>query len=106
MSRLLSAANSYAANNRGSYALWIGTATRDTFVDSYLKIDGDDFSDPDGRPYLLTASTAEQVNHKVIIVNLGGYQCGDNGSMVYTGNINEIAFRIRLEGGGIYCVDN
>lgn len=108
LNRVLTAANSYMANNKGQALAWTGTADRDAFVDSYLKTGGDSFADPGGTDYTLTiGSIPATFDDSSPIIQMGrSSTCGQDGALIGGQPSNRYAFRMRLEGGGIYCLNN
>ena len=120
MGRLQTAIVSYTSSNRG--ALPTSGTLNTSFVTSYLTTGGDDFIDPSGASsaqgsgvtsYVftnrdvstgdLTTSFADSQN---IIYSTRSATCGNAGGSVAAAGSRKIAFRIALEGGGYYCVNN
>lgn len=106
LSRTITAINNYQSNNRGQLpSNWA------TFVTSYLKVNGDTFTDPSGTDYVINASnsapsvpgTFDSANP--IIYATTSATC--NGESVTTGQgANKVALQMKLEGGGIACESN
>ena len=110
MGRLKTAIDSYTANNKGQPLRWAGPTDRDAFVDNYMKVGGDGFSDPGGANYILTmlsSNIPDSYNGSIPIIQMGwASTCGDNGVLISGQPQNRYAIRMRLEGGGIYCLNN
>lgn len=118
--RLLTALTSYTSNNRGSIPSASGWSS---FASTYLATNGDTFIDPSGpspsqgsgqSTYLLTSRATAQgeitdtfANAQNVIYYTTGAVCStDNGAAVTAAGARKVAFRIVLEGGGVYCVNN
>ena len=124
MSRFISAIQNYQSNNLGKVPLAAdlggnngGSSVQNTnFGKSYLTINGDHFSDPNGRDYLLwempsTWGDSPGMNH----TSSGGdrtpiyyfYNSVCRGDKVITKNgRNNFSIIMVLEGGGRYCLNN
>ena len=112
LGRLLTALQNYRANNKGK-APPHGSDFRDNLVPNYLEVGGDDFRDPSGLPYRISSGTIGAVplratnsekDYYIIRVYRGARCVGENTEAF--GSDNNIAFSIKLEGGGVYCVNN
>ena len=106
LSRVQSAINSFQANNRGKIPAITGNTLSNNFVSSYLTVGGDTFQDPNGQPYQFQnghprwdSAGATQIQYIV------SGRC-DGESIQYGQGANKVAFRMTLEGGGIYCLNN
>lgn len=115
MGRLSTALVNYTNSNRGSLpSNWT------TFTSSYLTTGGDDFLDPAGATsaqssattYIFTDSTTTPLTTTYanggqnVIFYSTGYVCGSSSDSIVAGGSRKVAFRIVLEGGGYYCVNN
>lgn len=126
MSRLQTALVNYSSSNRGNVpttaAVW------STFVNTYVAINGDTFIDPSGAPsgsgagagagqetYLLTQGPAAgsppstafgPAVQNIIYYNNSATCSTSNSSDIVAAGTRKVAFRIALEGGGYYCVNN
>ena len=108
LSRTLTAVQSYQSNNRGQLPTDWGS-----FVNSYLKLDGDQYKDPDGSSYVLWEYTiaagkptyrTNSVGNSVIFLYKNAKCDGEN--IVAGDGSNRIAFAMFLEGGGVACENN
>lgn len=112
LSRLQTAVNNFQSNNRGRLP---GPATGSpstsdwtSFSNNYLKVGGDSFDDPSRGPYTfnVTDSNPEYgVDTAVITVSPNRTCSGEELADAGSGN-RKVALRIKLEGGGIACVNN
>ena len=110
--KFLSQINSYQSNNRGSVPPSDTISAANTFVNSYLKADGDQFADPSGDDYTVEArtgtdplpSTIDKDDLGTIFYNTN-VVCGDGGDLTDSTS-RKIAVRTYLEGGGIFCSNN
>jgi len=104
LSRAITAVTNYQSNNRGSLPTdWVGFAT------SYLRSNGDSFTDPAGTDYIFTtgpaASTVTFDASTPNIYETVGASC--NGESVTTNaGAHKVALQMKLEGGGISCENN
>lgn len=116
MSRVKAAYDSYKANNKGKGITdndWGGgMPVWNQFLNMYLK-NNEKFNDPSGAEYRIeegpwfTEGRSRNPGDGVISLNLNTV-CGqgeDGRSVVVTGNKSDVTIRIRLEGGGVYCLD-
>lgn len=108
ISRAQTALNNYQSNNRGALP---GTSNGDwnSFANSYLRAGGDTFSDPARGDYRFELSDAESdsltfPNDSAPIYVTINASC-DGEKLAEAGN-RKVAFRIKLEGGGVACVNN
>lgn len=117
--RLYSAITRYKSNNRNVKYLnldsYNGSDAR--FVDSYLKVGGDAFADPDGSEYYFSDGrgyrgsgyegsedgiTFTDFNHVIFIFN--DTKC--DGDRVVHSDLNGFSLSYKLEGGGTYCLSD
>ncbi len=104
LSRAQTAVNNFQSNNRNqlpSSGDW-----NNTFVNNYLRTGGDAFDDPNRGPYQLQVTYGDpsyDTNTPVITVS-SGKTC--NGEALANAGARKVALRIKLEGGGIACVNN
>ena len=115
MGRLSSAIVNYTNSNRGALPTNYGT-----FVTQYLVAGGDSFIDPAGTTtaqgsttttYVMTAKdnsdlSSDFATSQNVIYYTPGYVCGDSSASVKTGGSRKVSFRMVLESGGYYCVNN
>jgi prepilin-type N-terminal cleavage/methylation domain-containing protein len=116
LGRLLTALQNYRANNKGKAPPH--SDFRGKLVPNYLEVGGDDFRDPSGLPYRISSGTigtapiratnlaedSAEDYYYIIRVYRGARCVGENTEAF--GSDNNIAFSIKLEGGGVYCVNN
>lgn len=114
MSRLQTAVTNFTSANRGS--LPPGSDGWTGFIEEYLTTGGDSFIDPNGAPAGSNVDTYQIVDVQV------GDDIGEAENTIYAAEeatcdttdasevvdagSRKIAFRIALEGGGYYCVNN
>jgi hypothetical protein len=85
-----------------------GTRTMNGIISTYLTVGGDVFSDPQGTAYTFAADSAanlpaEAEPHQIYYaVNS---KCNGEAKAAGGGN-NKVSIRMKLEGGGIYCLNN
>ena len=117
MGRLSTALVNYTNSNRGALPSTNGWSS---FVGSYLTAGGDAFLDPSGATsgqtgattYVLTPSTDATISTTFgnggqnVIFYSPGYVCGASSDSISSGGSRKVAFRMVLEGGGYYCVNN
>lgn len=106
LSRAQTAINNYQSNNRGALPNnW------STFATQYLRAGGDTFTDPSGTDYVFDDLTVGQsvpsdfadAQNKVYYTI--GATCGTDGAATSAG-ARKVALRMKLEGGGVACVNN
>ena len=107
LSRAQTAVTSYASNNRGSLPAGTNVAWN-AFATNYLKSNGDSFADPTGPDYVFivngTVSASFDPANPDIVATLGATCDGEN---AVTGQgARKVALQMKLEGGGIACVNN
>lgn len=108
--RLYSAMINYKSNGRGkSLSLASYNGDDKKFIDSYMKVGGDSFSDPDGTEYKFGkygdrvdgGVTANNFDHTIYIVNRT--KC-DGEIAKWSSNYSDYSIFYGLEGSGVYCV--
>ena len=100
MNRVQTAVNSYQSNNRGALPTFNAA-----FITTYLTTGGDTFEDPNGTPYTFGAAQTTFVPSDRRITATTGAIC--NGEALTTGQgTRKVALQMKLEGGGIACVNN
>ena len=115
LSRVQSAINSFQANNRGTLPSDTDL-TGTNFISKYMKTEGNDtFQDPDGTAYTFKAGPAATATSQTIssafstqagaITFVKSAVCQGESYIKSTGG-NKIAFLYKLEGGGVYCLNN
>ena len=118
MSRVVSALTSYRANNRGKLPTYgyIGTGgtSASQLLTKYLRLDGDQFNDPSGDPYLMRAANSRQVGYDHtgyiydattvghVWITLGRH-C--EGPVIIAAGPAQFAVQYALESGGVYCLN-
>lgn len=112
LGRVQTAINQYQSNNRNSTPTF-----NSSFTSQYLTVGGDTFLDPSGANVNASTATTYQwssTNGEVpsdfaaaqnIIYVSKGHVCGENGSVDRAGS-TKVALRMKLEGGGVACVNN
>lgn len=115
LSRVLEATQRYQANNRGSVPPPVfNTVLRN----NYLTAGGGIFEDPDGGSYLFYGEhgvgslptnrkwwTSTYPSDSTVIYVFYGARCNGENTEPKSG-VNNIAFSIVLESGGVYCISN
>ncbi len=109
LSRAQTAINSYQSNNRGavpeSQTDWNRLKT------DYLQVNNDTFTDPSGEDYTFDDLAVSQTvpNEFAAAQNkmyyTGNATCGNDGAATAAG-ARKVVLRMRLEGGGVACVNN
>lgn len=104
LSRAITAVNNYQSNNRGKLPTdWPG------FITSYLTVNGDSFSDPDGTAYSFTQNTQNSFDPTSFVSGRIYYTtnavCDGESVSAGQGN-NKVALQYKLEGGGTACDNN
>jgi len=121
MGRLSTAIVSYTNANRGALPTPASSATYQTFVTNYLAVGGDTFIDPSGATatqgaarttYVMSVNTTASLTavysdatQNTIYVS-PGFTCDAASTDVKAAGSRKVAFRMPLEGGGYYCVNN
>ena len=101
VSRLQAAVSSYTSNNRGKVPFA-------SFVGNYLRVDGDLFEDPQGEEYNFVGRLSEEPAGSGEIAVHGGGKCseGENaGNNRFDTTARSGALRIKLESGGVHCIE-
>ncbi len=111
MARLQTAVSNYTSNNKGNLP-----TLNATFLSTYLKAAGDSFKDPNGTDYTLNTTTYAAVattwaatysDTTAVIYATSSAKCDNTDSTkVAAAGSRFVAFRMALEGGGAYCVNN
>ena len=107
LSRVQSAINSYQANNRGNVPA-LGTASvAASFISSYMTVGGDTFSDPSGTAYSFAAGTVGTLptGNSNVIHFFASAKCNSENTQAVNG-ASKVAISMKLEGGGVYCLNN
>ena len=104
LSRAQTAVQNYQSNNRNQ--LPSGKAKWDGLITSYLQAGGDSFDDPARGPYQFKLTTADPDydDNTAIITVATKNVC--NGESLTKAGTQKVALRLKLEGGGIACVNN
>ena len=112
LSRVQTAISKYQSNNRNQLPTnWT------TFTSGYLSVGGDEFVDPSGKNYTLTAlapsaaapsnkDMGDSAQTNVRIFYTTGATCGTDGAVTAGQGARKVALRMVLEGGGVACVNN
>jgi len=106
ISRAQTKINDYQSNNRNSLP-----SNWDEFATKYLRAGGDTFTDPSGSDYVFDdlAVGASVPNDFATaqgkVYYTTGATCGNDGAAVAAG-ARKVALRLKLEGGGVACVNN
>lgn len=101
LGRVQTAIQNYQSNNRNNLPDF-----DNTFVSNYLTNGGDTFEDPTRGAYDFVESTANPTFDPNVarIYVAEGWTC--NGESLADAGSRKVALRIKLEGGGIACVNN
>lgn len=102
LSRVQTAVQNYQTNNRNRLPTF-----NNEFINNYLKVGGDSFVDPNGVDYTFSTSAVPEVYNpevRSIHVNVGSV-CDGEGLKTGQGN-RKAALQMKLEGGGVACVNN
>ena len=109
--RLQTAIVSYQSNNRNNLPA-ADSGSWNAFADTYLRPDGDTFDDPSFGPYVFTYSStivqpgdSDRVSDTGKIFVVGSSTCQGDTVVGSTGT-RKVSVLIKLEGGGVYCVNN
>ncbi|HSW78372.1 MAG TPA: type II secretion system protein [Candidatus Chromulinivoraceae bacterium] len=104
LSRAITAVTNYQSNNRGGLPSdWVGFAT------SYLRSNGDSFTDPAGTDYKfvpgpIASGASFDASNPSIYENVGASCNGE--SLTTNAGAHKVALQMKLEGGGIACDNN
>lgn len=99
-SRALTTLSNYQSNNRGN--LPAGTAAINSFQNNYLKIATEFKSPTTGNAYATAWNSNVNLAQDTVQFAVGS-KC--NGELLTPGSGRNVAVRVALEGGGIYCTD-
>ena len=108
MSRLQTAIQNYQSNNKGLLPSNYNTDLRN----AYLLVGGDTFKDPDGSRYTFawrargTLPTYQKDGSGNTVIWLFYNAKCDGENTALGGGANKIAASMKLEGGGVYCINN
>ena len=116
MSRLITAIQNFQANNNHKTPEQVGGTALSGFVDNYLTVNGDSWSDPStGQKYTFESTTATDCSNGCsqestgdgmgVIHSYKNATC-DGENPAKASGAGRLAFTINLEGTGIYCVHN
>ena len=114
--RLYSAITRYRSNNKNTKYLSLDSYNDSGagFVNSYLKLDGDSFEDPDGTAYSFAGDSSSgytyeddayiltDFNHNIYIFN--NTKC--DGDKAVSSDSSNYSISYKLEGGGSYCLSD
>lgn len=108
LSRAQTAVNNYQSNNRNNLP-GTDSAAWNSFATSYLKSGGDTFEDPARGAYTFQVSNAASdtltfANDTAPIYVSLNHTC--DGESIESAGSRKVALRIKLEGGGVACVNN
>ncbi len=104
LARVQTKLQDYQTNNRNQLpasADWNGK-----FKEQYLQAGGDTFEDPGRGPYILDPSLNEPTFDAATAVIYVAEKRVCDGEKIVSAGSQKVAFRIKLEGGGISCVSN
>ncbi|NCC88553.1 MAG: hypothetical protein EOM05_11960 [Clostridia bacterium] len=110
--RLLTAIQNYQSNNKGVVPEANGTALL-SLKQSYLNESKGEFKDPDGGIYIIVSahavgsaiSSMKDSNNNTLVYYYKNAECSNETTKQSNGS-NKVAIAMKLEGGGIYCVNN
>ena len=115
--RLYSAITRFRSNNKNTKYLSLDSYNDSGagFVNSYLKLDGDSFEDPDGTAYSFAGNSGSSgytyedyayiltdFNHNIYIFN--NTKC--DGDKAVSSDSSNYSISYKLEGGGSYCLSD
>lgn len=104
VSRLQTAIQNAQSSNRNALP-----TLDDDFIDSYMKVGGETFNDPDGTPYAFTQNSTDGYVPTSFTSGKLYYtlKAKCEGEKVKTGQGSaKVAIQYKLEGGGTTCVSN
>jgi prepilin-type N-terminal cleavage/methylation domain-containing protein len=94
----------YQTNNRNK--LPAAGDWNTTFVTQYLRAGGDSFDDPSRGPYTLQVSESNPTfDTSTAVIYVSPTKTCDGENLADAGS-QKVALRIKLEGGGVACVNN
>lgn len=113
VSRLQAAISSYTSNNRGKSPFGPaadGGSNTETFINNYLRVEGELFQDPQGEDYefvpkLGAADDAPAGSGQIAVHGGGKCQDGEDAGDSSISGARSGALRIRLESGGVHCIE-
>lgn len=107
MSRVITALQNYQSTNRNEIPKddYL-QGTNGSFINDYLKVSGDTFTDPQGTDYFFSTDALPSGFTPGKIVYTRGAVCAGGSSLTLNQGANKIAFQYKLEGGGVDCVNN
>jgi prepilin-type N-terminal cleavage/methylation domain-containing protein len=104
LSRVLSKLQDYQTNNRNK--LPAASEWNTTFVTQYLRAGGDTFDDPSRGPYQLKVDEASPTfDTATAWIHVATTKVCDGENLQSAGS-QKVAFRMKLEGGGVACFSN
>lgn len=101
LARVQTAVQGYQSNNRNNLPTF-----NTTFIDNYLKAGGDSFDDPTRGQYVFSDAATEPTFNTDSAVIYVSERKTCNGETLADAGLRKVALRIKLEGGGIACVNN
>ena len=110
--RFLTAVQNYQSNNKGVVPEANGTALH-SLKQSYLNESNGEFKDPDGSTYVIVSASAvgsaissmKDSNNNTLVYYYKNAECSNETTKQSNGS-NKVAIAMKLEGGGVYCVNN
>ncbi|HRN90594.1 MAG TPA: type II secretion system protein [Candidatus Saccharibacteria bacterium] len=112
LSRAQTALTNYSSVNRASVPK-ANVNDLNSFTTNFLKAEGDSFADPSGNDYVWnvtknpgdTIDASFDADNPTIYYTLGA-KCGTDGATTETAGSRIAAMQMKLEGGGVACVNN
>lgn len=104
LSRAETAVQQYQSNNRNG--LPADSDWNTTFVTNYLRVGGDPFADPNRGPYILVVTTTDPTYDSTTANITVSPKNTCDGENLAAAGAGKVALRMKLEGGGIACVNN
>lgn len=102
LSRVQTAIQSYQTNAKGALPTFDAA-----FITNYLAVGGDTFVDPNGTAYSFgTLPAAFAATPRIIAATAGSVCAGDGSTLTGGQGTRKVALQMRLEGGGVACVNN
>ena len=110
--RFLTAVQNYQSNNKGVVPEANGTALH-SLKQSYLNESNGEFKDPDGSTYVIVSASAvgsaissmKDSSNNTLVYYYKNAECSNETTKQSNGS-NKVAIAMKLEGGGVYCVNN
>ena len=110
LSRLNTALASYQSNNRGVLPSGSGTgdSTWPGFVNRYVRVSGDTFTDPTGEDYNVspTATLPTEFDSTAPVIKVTVGATCDGEALKSGQGSRKVAFQMKLEGSGVACSNN